>query len=239
MHIHYFQHVSFEDPAYIATWAEKRRILLTGTHLYRPFSLPAIESIDALIVMGGPMGVHDESHYPWIRQEKQFIESAIDSDKKVIGICLGAQMIADVLGARVYKNKDREIGWFPVYFTKEQSFFPLIRDLPPTLMAFHWHGDTFDLPRNASHIGWSDACRNQAFTINHQIVGLQFHLEGTRESILRLVGHCSGDLQPGRFVQSSDEIDRSTQLLEQSSWKYCDLMMDQWSGIQEGNYEEA
>jgi GMP synthase-like glutamine amidotransferase len=235
MRTHYFQHVSFEDPAHLITWAKKRRFYLTGSRLDQPLSLPAVESFDALIIMGGPMGVHDENRYPWIKTEKQFIESAIDSNKKVMGICLGAQLIADVLGARIYKSREREIGWFPVHFPEARNQIPIIRDFPQLLMAFHWHGDTFDLPRDAIRLGSSDACQNQAFIYDHQIIGLQFHLEGTQESIKRLIDHCGDDLKPGRFVQSAEVIGRLTSSWEQSSWRYCDILMDRWAGNEESN----
>jgi GMP synthase-like glutamine amidotransferase len=236
MHIHYLQHVSFEDPAHLLMWAENRRFSMRGTRLDRPFSLPSVESIDALIIMGGPMGVYDESQFPWIKAEKRFIESVIHSEKKVIGICLGAQFIADVLGARVYKSREREIGWFSVQFSEAGNQIPVIKDFPKSLMAFHWHGDTFDLPREATLLGSSDACQNQAFIYNHQIIGLQFHLEGTRESIKRLIDHCGEDLKPGRYIQSAEEIGRHTPLWEQSSWRYCDILMDWWAGNQEENH---
>jgi GMP synthase-like glutamine amidotransferase len=120
MNVHYFQHVSFESPGYILNWLTEKGHTVTATKFYeQDFSLPDLSSIDALIVMGGPMGVYDEHLYPWLRKEKGFIEDAIHAGKKVLGICLGGQLIATCLGAYVNTAPQKEIGWFSVYATNE------------------------------------------------------------------------------------------------------------------------
>ena len=146
MQVYSFQHVPFEGPAYIAEWAQNRDISLRKIALYENEPLPSLDSCDALIVMGGPMGATDEQAYPWLKKEKQFIEKAIETDMIVIGICLGAQIIANVLGARVFKNAHKEIGWFSVNKIPQADQFALGKSLPERFMAFHWHGDTFDIP---------------------------------------------------------------------------------------------
>ena len=201
MRINYLQHVPFEGLGSIEQWVHARHYHLTATMLYRDDPLPTVNSIDWLIVMGGPMGVHDEEKFPWLIEEKRVIENAIRQGKVVIGICLGAQLIADVLGARVYPNRFKEIGWFPIELTEAGQQSQLFGYLPGRPNVFHWHGDTFDLPAGAVHIARSEACRHQAFVYDKRVVGLQFHLESTPAGIENLIQNCSGDLVDGRYIQ--------------------------------------
>lgn len=203
MHIHYLQHVEFEGPGSIAAWAQRAGHRLTATRFCDGDGLPALESFDWLVVMGGPMSVHDERVYPWLHQEKRFIEAAIAAGKVVVGICLGAQLIAQVLGARVYPNAVKEIGWFPVERTPQAVATRLGALLPARFEAYHWHGETFDLPADAVHLARSEACAQQAFVYRERIVGLQFHLETTRAGVEQLSTHCAAEIQPGPFVQSA------------------------------------
>jgi GMP synthase (glutamine-hydrolysing) len=207
MNIHYLQHVPFEGPACIEDWAIARGHRLTSTMLYDDGeSLPEIERIDWLVVMGGPMNVYEEGEHAWLRREKRFIERALNCDKTVLGVCLGAQLVADVLGARVYRNGYEEIGWFPVEWTQEARRSPAFATLPLETNVFHWHGDTFDLPRGALHAARNEACRNQGFVYGEKVVGLQFHLEVTRESAGRMFRHCADEITGGKFVQNPSEI---------------------------------
>lgn len=202
MNIHYFQHVPFEGLGSITDWVNSPGHKVTATRFYEDNRLPFVDICDMLIVMGGPMGVHDEKQYPWLKKEKKFIEKAIVKGKKVVGICLGAQLIADVLGAKVYPNKEKEIGWFPIEF-KAHSF---VSSAPSSLTVFHWHGDTFDLPPNAVHLAKSVACENQAFLYNNNVLGLQFHMEATGDSITALLQNCRNELIEANFIQSEEEI---------------------------------
>jgi GMP synthase (glutamine-hydrolysing) len=145
MRIHYLQHVPFEEPGFFKEWSEAKDYQFTGTKFFEDDTLPALDDIDWLIIMGGPMSIYDEIIYPWLTKEKAYVKAAIEKGKTVIGVCLGAQIIADVLGASVYKNNYKEIGWFPVkkIISEEKNIFS---DLPEEFLAFHWHGETFDLP---------------------------------------------------------------------------------------------
>jgi len=201
MRIHYLQHVPFEGPGMIETWARAAGHHLGATHLYRGEPLPACEDIDWLVVMGGPMSVHDEAVYPWLRQEKRFIESVIAAHKTVLGICLGAQLIAETLGAEVYVNQFKEIGWFPVEATPAAVTTPIGQVMPGRFDAFHWHGETFGLPSGAIHLARSEACVHQAFVYGERVVGLQFHLETTRAGVEQLSTHSASDIVAGPFVQ--------------------------------------
>ena len=179
---------------------------LTSTHLYLGQPLPAPEEFDWLIVMGGPMGVHDTSLFPWLTAEKKFLAQTIKLGKTILGICLGAQLIADVLGARVRKNEHREIGWFPIKRAEQAATTLLAEALPAVLEVFHWHGDTFELPAGASLLASSEACRNQGFVADNRIIALQFHLETTMEAAGNLIQHCRNELDGSPFVQSEAEL---------------------------------
>ena len=205
MRLHYLQHVPFEGPGTIRDWATDRGHDLTGTHLYDDESLPDPDTFDWLIVMGGPMSVHDTEVYPWLDVEKELIRTAVDTDRVVIGICLGAQLVAEALGGRVYEADTPEIGWFPVEATDEASRSPLFADLGEVYDAFHWHGDTFDLPEGATRMARTDACANQAFVYGGRVVGLQFHLESSPETIDEIIEN-SGDLPGGPLVQDVDTM---------------------------------
>jgi GMP synthase-like glutamine amidotransferase len=208
MRVHYLQHVPFEGPAAVQDWSESRGHVLTGTELFQEppteaapatpehlDAFPALDEIDLLVIMGGPMGVYDYARYPWLQTEKAFIQAAIGVEKAVLGICLGAQLIADVLGGPVTKNAHAEIGWYPVELTDAGRAEPLFADFPDTFTALHWHGDTFAIPPGATHAASSAACANQAFSLDEgRVVGLQFHLEETPASLAVLVEHAAAEL---------------------------------------------
>jgi GMP synthase-like glutamine amidotransferase len=207
MRIHYLQHVPFENPAYLMKVFADRGHTLTHTELFAGDSLPSPDSFDWLVVMGGPMGIFDEDKYPWIAPEKHFIKAAIDADKMVLGICLGAQFIAHVLGARVFANTHREIGWFDITPSTEIRNTPLARVFAEPMPAFHWHGDTFEIPEGAIPIGSTAACKNQGFVFEDNVLALQFHLETTEESASALIENCGSDLEPSSgYVQSAAEM---------------------------------
>ncbi|OGA99711.1 MAG: amidotransferase [Burkholderiales bacterium RIFCSPHIGHO2_12_FULL_61_11] len=199
MNIHYLQHVPFEGPGSIVDWARRGGHTLGATRFYCGDPLPVVETLDLLVVMGGPMNIYEEARYPWLAHEKCFIEQAIAADRRVLGICLGAQLVADVLGAKVYANAESEIGWFPVEAT--QAAAGLFASFPRQIDVFHWHGDTFDIPPGAVHVARSDGCANQAFVYDERIVGLQFHLETTLGSAQQIIAHSTDEIVKGRFIQ--------------------------------------
>ena len=205
MRLHCLQHVPFEDMANIEVWAKDKGFQVSRTLLYEGEELPLLSKFDLLVIMGGPMGVHDEAQYPWLKTEKRFIRQAMATGKIVLGICLGAQLIAQVLGANVTKNPQKEIGWFPVNMTPEARNAPVFQGIPDEFMAFHWHGDTFEIPKDAVRIASTEACANQAFVLG-RIYGLQFHLESSRDSIERLIANCGDELKEGPHVQNADAI---------------------------------
>lgn len=206
MKVHYLQHVPFEGLGSIEYELRKKCYKLTSTKLYNEKITASLKDIDWLIVMGGPMGIYDEKIYPWLIEEKQFIKEAVSAGKIVLGICLGAQLIADVLGAKVYKNKYREIGWFPLTVTPETDNTILSKVFSKQVEAFHWHGDTFDIPKGAVAIAESKACKNQGFIFDNRVLALQFHLETTPESATALVKNCADELDGSQYVQSEEQI---------------------------------
>ena len=152
------------------------------------------------------MSANDEEAYPWMATEKRLIAQAIASSKVVLGICLGAQLIASSLGAKVYDNPEREIGWFPIERVQGVTPATISYLFPPQLEVFHWHGETFELPPGADHLARSAACEIQAFSFGERVVGLQFHLETTIDGARGLIENCRDGLTPGRWVQSESEI---------------------------------
>jgi len=204
MKIHYFQHVPFEGLGNIEDWIQSKGHDLSATRFYEEDALPELDHIDWLIVMGGPMGVNDEHLYKWLAGEKKFIRQAIDRGIRVLGICLGAQLIASVLGARVYPNAQKEIGWHPVELTPEGTVCPMFAGLPNELMTLHWHGDTFDLPDGASHLAQSKACRYQAFAYGRRVLALQFHWDLKKENVEMLIRQCGHELVDAPYIQSAE-----------------------------------
>jgi GMP synthase-like glutamine amidotransferase len=234
------QHVPFEGPAAIADWAKVRGYSVT---IYRSWEgeLPELSSFDGLVLMGGPMSVADGAvKESWLEAEQAFVGSVIREKKRVFGVCLGAQIIASVLpGGRVYPGKEKEIGWYPVHWRREGAaatpYAECIERLGakceanPETVVFHWHGDTFDLPDGAIHLASSAVCANQAFCLEREVLGLQFHLEMTPEAVRSITEHCLAEIDPsGRWQQSSEAMRRATRYLE-PNWRLLADLLDVWS----------
>jgi len=253
MNIHWFQHVPFEGLGCIEPWLAENGHTVTCTRLWAGDSVPIIGkkqqaltpsvpnsgTVDGLIVMGGPMGITDEADYPWLAAEKEFIKEVIAQDKPVLGICLGAQLIADVLGAEVRSGKNKEIGFFECRASVPLAFLQLADPLdaendpegcsvlfPRKFMAFHWHGDTFDIPDGAMRLVSSEATENQAFLCKNNVLALQFHLETTEQSLLTLYSNGSGKITDGPFIQTVEEA-TALRLANGDPLKTCNDLMRQ------------
>lgn len=229
MRIHSFQHVPFEGLGIIQQWAESSGHTITVTEFFHSDKLPKIEEIDWLIVMGGPMGVYDEKMNPWLREEKQFITHAIQQQRKVLGICLGAQLVASALGANVYSNSQKEIGWYLVQLTSDGKRSKFFYNFPGRFTAFHWHGDTFDLPKGAQWLAKSEACKYQAFSLGNNVLGLQFHLEVAQEHVELLIQNCGRELQKGPFIQTADSM-RKAEYYYVEIHKCMNQILDRFEG---------
>lgn len=204
MNIQVFQHVPFEDIGSMALWCGAQQAKVTYTRFFESDDLPRFEDVDLLIVMGGPMSVNDEDQFPWLKKEKVFIREAIHRGMAVVGLCLGAQLIANALGSRVYPNGQKEIGWFPVTgILAGRDVF----QFPDETTVFHWHGETFDLPGGAVHLAKSEGCAHQAFQVGKNVIALQFHLEMLPESVNAMVQHCGDELtEDGTYIQGAEAM---------------------------------
>ena len=203
MRVQVLQHVAFEGIGSIDAWLSSRRAEVRYTRFYEPSpALPDVRGLDLVIVMGGPMSVNDEATLPWLKAEKAFVRDAIRAGVAMVGVCLGAQLIAGALGARVFPNHQREIGWFELRGEAGDDSFRF----PDRFTAFHWHGETFDLPPGARRLAASAACENQAFQLGPRVVGVQFHLETTADSLDAIVSAGRDELVEARYVQSEATI---------------------------------
>lgn len=203
MRIHFIQHLPFEYPASIADWAAEKNHVNTYTKVFEKAVYPPIDTFDMLVIMGGSMGVYEEDQYDWMPAEKIFIKQAIDAKKKVLGICLGAQFIAEALGAKVYPHTVREIGWWEV---EKVTPHPLTESLPQKFTTFHWHGDTFTLPVNAIQLFKTKGCSQQGFVFQNHVAGLQFHFEVKEDLLNGMTDHERASLIKTDYVQTETEI---------------------------------
>ena len=204
MRAHIFQHLAFEGPGNIQPWLQNAGYYISFTVFSVDPKLPDIHNIDFLVIMGGSMSVNDEDKHPWLISEKQFIRDFVATGKPVLGICLGAQLIANSLGAKVYPNKTKEIGWFPVSGLKPPQISNF--QFPVSFTTLHWHGDTFDLPEGAVLLASSEATKHQAFQYGNKVLAIQFHPEANMETLEDFCFHFKSELVMGNFIQDEEEI---------------------------------
>jgi len=193
----------FEHPASIADWAKENSHATTYTKVFEDAIFPPTEAFDMLVIMGGVMGVYEEEEYAWMPAEKAFIKASIEAKKKVLGVCLGAQFIAEALGAKVFPHTVKEIGWLPI---EKVVSHRLTGKLPQTFTTFHWHGDTFALPENAIHLFKTKGCAQQGFIYNDHVAGLQFHMEVKEDLLNDMTEHERAELIKNDYVQTEAEI---------------------------------
>ena len=229
MHIHCLLHVSFETPGTILDWISVNGHTITYTHFFEPeHALPEPTTFDALLIMGGSMNVNEEQAFPWLEAEKAFIGNSINDGKKVLGICLGAQLIAAASGAKVYKGKEKEIGFFPLQFSASALAHPFFDHFTETYSLFHWHGDTFDLPPGAVLLASTTVCPHQAFMINDQVLALQFHPEMNEHTVGQMILHDGHELEEeGNHIQSAERIKDGFTVLDQNK-KDLFLLLDKF-----------
>lgn len=201
MHAVILQHHPIEGPGNISRWLDNHTSSRQIVNLYAGESCPPPESVDLLFILGGPMSVNEEGAFPWLKEEKVFIREVIERQRPVLGICLGAQLIANALGAEVRPNRHKEIGWLAI----EGLVSPSPLSLPSTTV-FQWHGDTFDLPAGATLLACSAACDHQAFLYGERVLALQFHLETTPELVKVFVETGSDELINAPYIQTPEEI---------------------------------
>ncbi len=203
MKVHVLQHVPFEDIGGMAGWLTKQGAEVGYTRFYGNAELPDPAGLDLVIAMGGPMSVNDEADLPWLVAEKAFVRAVVARGVPMLGVCLGAQLIANALGAKVYRNPVKEIGWFPVH---AEDLAADVFKFPAEARVFHWHGETFDLPAGAVRLARSAVCENQAFQLGRNVVGLQFHLETTPESAADMLEHGRAELVEAPTIQNAATV---------------------------------
>lgn len=174
--------------------------------------------------MGGPMGIYDTNEFPWLSDEKKFISKAIKDNKTVLGICLGSQLIADILGSKVFSNNQKEIGWFDIKLTEQAKNNMLTNSFDPEFTAFHWHGDTFDLPENSTQLFYSEACRNQGYIYKEKVLGIQFHFEVTEKTLIEMVENGQAELIENTYIQSAEQILKSTEYIKINNQRMFQLL---------------
>lgn len=204
MKILILQHTASEGAGMILDWCAQKGAEVSYIKVYEPhpeFDVDA--SVQLVVVLGGPMSVNDESDYPWLKPEKRFIRECLEASIPVLGICLGAQLIASALGARVMANSEAEIGWHKVEAQASQTD---VFQLPVSMPVFHWHGETFELPPHSIRLAKSAACANQGFQLGDKVIGLQFHPEITVDTIETWIADAGESLKPSIYVQSPDRM---------------------------------
>jgi GMP synthase-like glutamine amidotransferase len=177
------KHIEIEGPGLIEYCLKHEKIPYQILTLNPSVCLPKPDDFTHIVILGGPMNVYEEDHFPFLREEDLFIKEAIQRGKSILGICLGAQLIAKALGAKVLKAPVKEIGWYDVSLTRIGSIDPIFSHLPKKFSVFQWHEDTFEIPHSATLIATSSLIPYQAFRYGDNAYGLQFHLEVTQEMI--------------------------------------------------------
>ncbi len=192
MRVLIFEHVESEGPGTLGEFLLSAGASLCTVRLYAGDDVPRDPcAFDAVVSMGGPMNVYEEGRYPFLREETDFLRTAVHADMPVLGICLGAQMIAKACGARVGRSPEKEVGWSTVSLTEDGIRDALFRGLPRAFVVLQWHEDMFEIPQGASLLATSPACPHQAFRFRNAY-GFQFHIEATRAMIGRWFAQMPG-----------------------------------------------
>ena len=227
MKIHCLQHIAYSGRAYLPEWAARMGHSWEATLIPETGKLPRVDDFDALIVVGGPMSVWQDKLFPWLTSEKRFLEQVVGLGIPVLGICLGAQLLAELLGGKAYKGAHKEIGWYPAEATDNGRDTWLGDALPDRFETFFWHGDTFDLPHGAIRIARSAAFDNAGF-IWRQTIGLQFHLEVTQEWVRKLAARDVHELVAALHIQTAEEILGKDEPVFRDNNALMDALLERW-----------
>jgi len=209
----------------ISFWAAKKGHRINQTYICNNEDLPAVDSFDWLMVMGGTQHAWDEANHAWLRAEKAFLKEALAAGKIILGICLGAQLLAEALGGLTFSNTHQETGWHEVVLNRQGRTSFLFANIPPAFVTFHWHSDHFSLPPACTSLAHSKATKNQAFVCNGRpLVGLQFHPEYTREMVRYYARHPDQNWIADKFASSNDEVLARTDKIPDTYWLMENLL---------------
>ncbi|MCH9643544.1 MAG: homoserine O-succinyltransferase [Gammaproteobacteria bacterium] len=199
-------HATFEPTGVIQDWANQHGHQIIDVHPYKGEKLLKQDAFDALIIMGGPQTPRALEKYPYLKDEIDLIKQTIDSGKKVLGFCLGAQLIGESLGARTERSPQKEIGVWPITLTEVARDDVIFRDFPETFDVMHWHNDMPGIPEGAQVLSTSAGCPRQIVRFKDHVYGFQCHPEMSINVIQRLLAKCKDDLTDDKFVQSEKDI---------------------------------
>ena len=217
MRIHHIQHDDFEGLAAIGEWAAIKGAEITSTRADMGHSFPDLQDFDIVVIMGGKMGVYEEDKFPWLIEEKNFIAKSIQKGKLVLGICLGSQLIASALGARVFPNLEPEMGVFPVYFNESAASDEVFSHFGKQLDVLHIHNDTFDLPKGAVCMASSKLTPNQAYKYGSNVFAFQFHFEVNQSQLIAFRERAFDDTMTGSWIQSGSAIMSYSELIQSNN----------------------
>ena len=232
MRLQILQHAPFEGPGHLTEWAASRSFSLEVVHTYKGIEPAKPDEYDWLVILGGPMSANDDKG--WIRAEKRAIAEALNAAAAgkvhVIGICLGARLIAQAMGATITASEEKEIGWFDVDFTEDARNSHFFADFPQRSTVFHWHGETFNLPDSCTNIASTAVTESQGFFHGSHIFGFQFHLEMLSNGVKNLMKHCKKDLkghEKAPYIQSPKEIEAGLSKHLAENRRLLDLFLDE------------
>jgi len=200
-------------------WARKNSHPVKVIEAFGGIPYPTQDAFDWLMVMGGSQHAWDEEGNPWLRSEKDFIAQSLACGKIVLGICFGAQLLAEAMGGRVFPNSYQEIGWYNVSLTYEGRESFLFRSLPNPFLTFHWHNDHFTLPHGCRRLAFSEPTQNQAFYMpGRPVVGLQFHPEFTKEMVTSYAHSHGHEWKEGHYVAGKERTLKQTAQVKDTYW---------------------
>jgi len=219
------QHDPLDGPGALLDWAAERGHQVTSCLISAGEQLPALDSFDLLVSLGGPMGAYEEEKHPWLTVEKEYLRRAVAAGKRILGLCLGCQLLADALGGRAFRHTCKEFGWQPIEPLPDgREWFGTAN----VFQAFQWHGDTYSLPPGAKQLAGNTAAEQQAFLFlgpaGNPVLGLQFHLEWTEDMAKEALAEPGVAPPASPFVQTPEEILSDPSLFETARERFYALM---------------
>ena len=219
MRIHLMEHEPVSLSLNIMRWAEKNQHQIIPVNAAGSDPMPALRDLDRLIIAGGPQHIWEEGRHPWLGAEKEFISRAVQAGKTILGICLGAQLIAEAMGGKVFSNRFKALGWYDVSLTADGISSSIFEDVPERFTIFQWHSDRYTLPPECIRLAASPAAENQAFlSTDNRILGIQFHPDFDCGTIAHMIKTLGKEYPRGPYVTERDELLQQTASMREPSW---------------------